>query len=187
MVLVIDSYDSFAYNLARYIQNLGFETKVIRHDKLTLNDIEQLKPSHIVLSPGPCTPNEAGITLEVVKTFYQTIPILGVCLGHQTIAQAFGARIIQAAYPRHGKASQIEHNGSALFHHIRNPLKIARYHSLVIEPSSLNDCLNITAKSLDDHEIMAIQHKDYPVYGVQFHPESILTEQGLDLLANFFK
>lgn len=186
MILLIDNYDSFVHNLARYVRELGYETNVTRNDALTLAQIERLKPSHIILSPGPCTPNDAGITLNVVQHFAKHIPILGVCLGHQAIGQAFGGQIIRAKTPTHGKASMIHHDGTGLFHGLPSPLKVGRYHSLTVNPSHLPSCLDITATT-DDGEIMALQHKNYQTIGVQFHPESILTEHGHRLLNNFLK
>ena len=181
MILIIDNYDSFVYNLARYVQELGFACLVKRNDQLTLEDIKQLKPSHIILSPGPCSPIEAGICIESIKTFSQ-LPILGVCLGHQAIGAAFGATITRAQYPMHGKASLIQHNQEGLFKNLPNPLKVARYHSLIVKNDSPE--FIYTAFS-QEGEVMALQHKKLAIYGVQFHPESILTEQGHALLQNF--
>ncbi|MCH9769365.1 MAG: aminodeoxychorismate/anthranilate synthase component II [Gammaproteobacteria bacterium] len=186
MILLIDNYDSFVYNLARYIRELGFETLVKRNDEINLAEINDLNPSHIILSPGPCMPNKAGICLELVKTYASSIPILGVCLGHQAIAQAFGASIIKAKAPRHGKTSLIQHNGKGIFAGVENPFQAARYHSLIVDKNSLPNEFEITAQT-QTKEIMAIRHSDYPLVGVQFHPESVLTKHGYDLLKNFVK
>jgi para-aminobenzoate synthetase component II len=186
MVLLIDNYDSFVYNLARYISELGYETVVKRNDEISLKQIEQSNPSHIIISPGPCTPNEAGISMELIKTFGASLPILGVCLGHQAIGQVYGGHIKKARTPVHGRSSAISHTGKAIFAGLANPLTVARYHSLVVDAYNLPTDLVVTAKTLDG-EIMAIQHISYPVYGVQFHPESILTQQGHLLLENFLK
>ena len=184
MILLIDNYDSFIYNLGRYFEILGHPILIHRHDKITLSEIEVLKPSHIVISPGPGTPDQTGISIDVIKRFAHHIPILGVCLGHQAIGCAFGAQIRHAHYPMHGKASQIYHNQQSLFINISNPFSAGRYHSLIINKSQLPNCLKIIAES-QEGEIMAICHRIYPTFGVQFHPESILTEQGLQLLGNF--
>ncbi|HMT02942.1 MAG TPA: aminodeoxychorismate/anthranilate synthase component II [Burkholderiales bacterium] len=186
MILLIDNYDSFVYNLARYFENTGFNTQIVRNDKITIEEIKQLNPSHIVLSPGPCSPNEAGISLQVVTNFYNKIPMLGVCLGHQIIAQAFGAKITRAKYPMHGKSSLISHNSMDIFNDIPNPLKVGRYHSLIVTDIEENSDLLITAKCFKD-EIMALKHKRYNVFGVQFHPEAILTEYGMQIIKNFIK
>lgn len=184
MILLIDNYDSFVHNLARYVRELGFVTSVQRNDAITLKQIEALNPSHIILSPGPCTPNEAGISLAVIHHFAKHIPILGVCLGHQAIGQAFGGEIIQAKTPTHGKASSINHNAKGIFQGLPTPMNVGRYHSLSVNAHNLPECLKITATT-DDDEIMAFQHQTYPTVGVQFHPESILTEHGHQLLSNF--
>ena len=184
MVLIIDNYDSFVYNLAQYIGELGWQPIVYRNDKITLAEIEKLAPSHIILSPGPCTPLEAGISNDIVGYFGGKIPILGVCLGHQCIGYVYGGKIVPALVPVHGKTSLIHHDGETIYHGLTNPFPATRYHSLIIEPQSLPSCLKVTAKTLDG-EIMGVRHKDYTVEGVQFHPESILTEVGHDLLANF--
>ncbi len=181
MILLIDNYDSFVYNLARYFENTGFDTQIVRNDKITIEEIKELNPSHIILSPGPCSPNEAGISLQVVANFYNKIPMLGVCLGHQIIAQAFGAKITRAKYPMHGKSSLILHNSKDIFNDIPNPLQVGRYHSLIVTDIEENSDLLITAKCFKD-EIMALKHKRYNVFGVQFHPEAILTEYGCRLL-----
>jgi len=184
MILLIDNYDSFVYNLARYVRELGDEAVVRRHDAITLEEIARLDPSHIILSPGPCTPTEAGISTDVVRRFGPTIPILGVCLGHQCIGAAYGGRIVRADRPMHGKVSRVEHDGTGVFAAIPSPLHVTRYHSLVIERTSVPPSLRVTATS-DDGEIMAVQHAFHPVVGVQFHPESALTEHGYTILAAF--
>ena len=186
MLLMIDNYDSFTYNLVQYFGELGQEVSVYRNDQISIEEIKAINPKFIVISPGPCSPNEAGISLEVVKNFKEEIPILGVCLGHQTIGQAFGGKITYAKTIMHGKTSLIHHTNQGVFKGINNPFTATRYHSLVIEKSSCPDCFDITAWT-DDQEIMGIQHKLLPIEGVQFHPESILTEFGHDLLSNFIK
>lgn len=186
MILIIDNYDSFTYNLVQYIKQLGEEVRIVRNDQLTLQDIEQLNPDYILISPGPGNPSQAGICLDVVHHFYKTIPILGVCLGHQIIAQAFGGNVIKAKMPMHGKTSLIVHDGKSVFANIENNVQVTRYHSLVVEEESLPECLKITAKSAKG-EIMAIRHTKYPIEGLQFHPESILTEYGLQMIRNFFQ
>lgn len=186
MILLIDNYDSFVYNLARYIRELNFPTCVERNDVMTLKDIELLNPSHIILSPGPCTPNEAGITLACIQHFYQSIPILGICLGHQAIGQSFGGKVVRAKQPTHGKSSFIYHNQQGIFNGINNPFKAARYHSLAVSEEYLPESLQIIATT-PDGEIMGLQHRQYPVVGLQFHPESILTECGHLLLQNFLQ
>ena len=184
MILLIDNYDSFVYNLARYVRELGEQPVVRRHDATTLEEIATLQPSHIIISPGPCTPGEAGISTDVVRRFGPTTPILGVCLGHQCIGAAYGAGIVRAGRPMHGKASQIHHDGSGLFAGLPNPFSAARYHSLVLSRSGLPDDLRVTA-SAEDGEIMAVEHVRHPVIGLQFHPESVLTEYGYVLLDRF--
>lgn len=184
MIVVIDNYDSFVYNLARYIEQLGQEVTIIRNDEKSVIDIFNLNPSHIILSPGPCTPSEAGISIELVKSLPDDLPLLGVCLGHQVIGQAFGANITRAIRPLHGQSSMLEHDKQGLFRKLPSPLKVGRYHSLIISQQGFPSDLNITALS-EEGEIMAIQHKQRPIYGVQFHPESILTEAGYSLLRNF--
>ena len=184
MLLMIDNYDSFTYNLVQYLGELGQHVVVYRNDQITLNDIEALAPSHIVISPGPCTPNEAGISVELAEAYGGEIPILGVCLGHQSIAQAFGGRVIRAQTLMHGKTSMISHCEAGLFAGLPSPFQATRYHSLVVERSSLPECFEITATA-EDGEIMALRHQRYPVVGVQFHPESILTQHGHRLLDNF--
>lgn len=191
MLFMLDNYDSFTYNLVQYFGELGAEVLVKRNDQITVEEIEALNPDHIVISPGPCTPNEAGISLEVIKYFAGKKPILGVCLGHQSIGQAFGGDIIHAREIMHGKTSLVKHNNTSVFAGLENPLTATRYHSLVIDKNTLPDCLEITAwtetESGELDEIMGVQHKTLPIEGVQFHPESILTEQGHELLANFLK
>jgi len=184
MLLVIDNYDSFTYNLVQYLGEMGQEVRVVRNDELPAAEIAALAPSHIVVSPGPCTPNEAGISLEVIKMYAGKIPILGVCLGHQSIGQAFGGKVVRAARVMHGKTSQISHDGKGLFTGLPNPFEATRYHSLLIERSSVPDSLDVTAETAEK-EIMAVRHKTLPVEGVQFHPESFLTTSGKDLLRNF--
>jgi len=184
MLLVIDNYDSFTYNLVQYLGELRQEVRVVRNDQIGAADVAGLAPSHIVISPGPCTPNEAGISLDVIKAYAGKIPILGVCLGHQSIGQAFGGKIVRAARVMHGKTSMIHHDGKGVFAGLPNPFEATRYHSLLIEPASVPDALEVTAKT-DEGEIMAVRHRTLPVEGVQFHPESFLTTAGKDLLANF--
>ncbi|MFA4029221.1 MAG: hypothetical protein GDYSWBUE_002030 [Candidatus Fervidibacterota bacterium] len=191
MILMIDNYDSFTYNLVQYLGELGAELVVYRNDKITIEQIEDLKPSHIVISPGPCTPKEAGISVEVVRRFAGRIPILGVCLGHQCIGEAFGGKIIRAKRLMHGKTSPIRHDGRTIYHGLPNPFIATRYHSLVIDRLSLPSCLEVSAISEDDDEVMGVRHIEFPpercVEGVQFHPESILTDVGKDLLRNFLE
>ena len=184
MLLIIDNYDSFTYNLVQYFGELGQEVRVVRNDEIPAADIAALGPSHIVISPGPCTPNEAGISLDVIKTYAGRIPILGVCLGHQAIGQAFGGRIVRAARVMHGKTSKIFHDEKGVFFGLPNPFEATRYHSLLIERATVPDALDVTAKTWDE-EIMAVRHKTLPVEGVQFHPESFLTTAGKELLRNF--
>lgn len=184
MILVIDNYDSFTYNLAQYLGELGEEVIVRRNDEIDLEGIRELSPDHLLLSPGPCTPNEAGITLDVIRTFKSEIPILGVCLGHQAIGQAFGGRVIRAERLMHGKTSPVLHDGTSVFEELPSPLTAARYHSLIVERESLPDCLAVTAWTAEG-EIMGLRHREYPIEGVQFHPESIVTEYGHRMLARF--
>lgn len=184
MLLMIDNYDSFTYNLVQYFGELGQEVQVYRNDEIDLATVAKLKPRHIVISPGPCTPNEAGISVPLIHEFAGKIPLLGVCLGHQSIGQAFGGRIIKAKTLMHGKTSLIHHENVGVFRDLPNPYTATRYHSLVIERETIPDCLEITAWTEDD-EIMGVRHKTLPVEGVQFHPESILTEHGHALLNNF--
>ena len=191
MLLMIDNYDSFTYNLVQYFGELGQEVVVYRNDEITLAQIEQLAPEYLVISPGPCTPNEAGISIDAIKHFAGKIPMLGVCLGFQSMVQAFGGHIIGAKEIMHGKISKVHHTGKGVFNALNNPLDATRYHSLVAEQSSLPDCFEITAwtqnqdQSID--EIMGIRHREFALEGVQFHPESILTEQGHEMLDNFLK
>jgi anthranilate synthase component 2 len=184
MLLMIDNYDSFTYNLVQYLGELGQEVVVHRNDEITLDGIEALRPAYIVISPGPCTPNEAGVSVPLIKRFAGRIPVLGVCLGHQSIGQAFGGKIVHAKHLMHGKTSQIHHTGMSVFRGLPNPFEATRYHSLVIERASLPDCLEVTAWT-DDEEIMGVRHRTLPVEGVQFHPESILTQHGHAILRNF--
>jgi len=191
MLLMIDNYDSFTYNLVQYLGELGADVRVYRNDQISVADIEKLAPEKLVISPGPCTPNEAGISVEVIKTFAGRIPLLGVCLGHQSIGQAFGGKIVHASEIMHGKTSMIHHKDAGVFKGLGNPLEATRYHSLVIEKDSLPDCLEVTAWTGDAdgriEEIMGVRHKELAVEGVQFHPESILTEHGHDMLKNFLE
>lgn len=184
MILFIDNYDSFVYNLARYAGKLGRERQVIRNDAIALDDIAAAPPEAIIISPGPCTPKEAGICNALIKNFAGRIPILGICLGHQCIAETFGGRVIRAPEPCHGKASMIEHNADELFMGLPNPLEGARYHSLIVELTA-HSPLEITACTEEDDIIMGIKHRDYPVYGLQFHPESVMTPYGIDIIRNF--
>jgi anthranilate synthase component 2 len=184
MLLMIDNYDSFTYNLVQYLGELGEDVVVHRNDEITLDEIEGLRPARIVVSPGPCTPNEAGVSVPLIGRFAGRIPILGVCLGHQSIGQAFGGRIVHAMELMHGKTSPIRHTGVGVFHGLPDPFTATRYHSLVIERTSLPQCLEVTAWT-EDGEIMGVRHRSLAVQGVQFHPESILTEHGHDLLKNF--
>ncbi|MFN3594756.1 MAG: anthranilate synthase component II [Thiobacillaceae bacterium] len=186
MLLMIDNYDSFTYNLVQYFGELGEEVIVRRNDEIDLAEVERLAPARIVISPGPCTPNEAGISVPLIKRFAARVPILGVCLGHQAIGQALGGRIVHAKQLMHGKTSAIHHSDRGVFRGLPNPFTATRYHSLVIERATLPDCLEITAWT-EDGEIMGVRHKTLPVEGVQFHPESILTEHGHDLLRNFLE
>ena len=184
MLLMIDNYDSFTYNLVQYLGELGAEVQVYRNDALSLEQIASWRPERIVISPGPCTPTEAGICVPLIQRFAGEIPILGVCLGHQAIGQAFGGKVVRAQRVMHGKLSPVTHQGAGVFAGLSNPLTVTRYHSLAIERSSLPDCLEVTAES-DDGEIMGVRHRELAVEGVQFHPEAILTEQGHALLRNF--
>ncbi|POT27554.1 anthranilate/aminodeoxychorismate synthase component II [Citrobacter freundii] len=184
MILLIDNYDSFTWNLYQYFCELGADVLVRRNDELTLAQIDALNPQKIVISPGPCTPDDAGISLDVIRHFAGKIPLLGVCLGHQAMAQAFGATVVRAAKVMHGKTSPITHNGKGVFQGLNNPLTVTRYHSLVVAPATLPDCFEVTAWS-ETQEIMGIRHREWDLEGVQFHPESILSEQGHQLLANF--
>ncbi len=186
MLVMIDNYDSFTYNLVQYLGELGEEVKTFRNDEISLEEIEALNPDRLMLSPGPCTPNEAGISLEVIKHFAGKLPLMGVCLGHQSIGQAFGGKIVHAKQIMHGKTSMLTHTNEGVFKDIPSPYQVTRYHSLVIERDSLPDCLEVTAWT-DDGEIMGVRHKELLVEGVQFHPESILTDHGHALLDNFLK
>ena len=186
MLLMIDNYDSFTYNLVQYLRELGEEVVVYRNDKITLAEIEKLQPERLVVSPGPCTPNEAGISVSVIKHFSGLLPILGVCLGHQSIAQAYGGRIVRAERLMHGKTSPVFHDGRELFVGLPDPFDATRYHSLLVERSSLPECLEITAWT-EEGEIMGLRHRELPVWGMQFHPESILTVSGMDVLRNFLE
>ncbi len=184
MLLMIDNYDSFTYNLVQYFGELGEDVRVFRNDAITPDEIAALKPDHIVISPGPCSPNEAGISVATIKRFAGKVPLLGVCLGHQSIGAAFGGDIVHASKPMHGKTSLVHHLGRGVFAGLPNPFTATRYHSLAIRRDTLPDCLEITAWT-DDGEIMGVRHRTFAVEGVQFHPESILTEHGHDLLKNF--
>ncbi|WP_425060573.1 Aminodeoxychorismate/anthranilate synthase component 2 [Sporomusa carbonis] len=184
MILMIDNYDSFVYNLVQYLGEMGEDIRVFRNNKLNIAQIEDMRPDHIIISPGPCTPNEAGISLELINYFKEKIPILGVCLGHQAIGQAFGGDVVRASRLMHGKTSLVYHDGKGVFAGLKNPLTATRYHSLIVKKETLPDCLEITAET-DQGEIMGIRHKEYKVEGVQFHPESILTEHGHAMLTNF--
>jgi anthranilate synthase/aminodeoxychorismate synthase-like glutamine amidotransferase len=186
MLLVIDNYDSFTYNLVQYLGELGQQVRVVRNNEVSVDDVARMCPEYIVISPGPCTPNEAGISLDVIHRLAGKIPILGVCLGHQAIGQAFGGKVIRAQEVVHGRTSRVFHDDKGLFAGLPNPFEATRYHSLVVERSSLPDCLEITAKTWDE-EIMGLRHKSLPVEGVQFHPESFLTKVGKDLLRNFLR
>ena len=191
MILMVDNYDSFTYNVVQYLAELKAEVQVYRNDQITIAEIEQLAPEKIVISPGPCTPNEAGVSVEAIKYFAGKIPILGICLGHQSIGQAFGGEIVRAKQVMHGKTSMIHHNNGGVFSGLTNPYEATRYHSLVISQDTLPDCLEVTAwtqnKDGSRDEIMGVRHKELAVEGVQFHPESILTQHGHDLLENFLK
>jgi anthranilate synthase component 2 len=186
MILLIDNYDSFTFNLYQYLGELGQKVKVVRNDQITLDKIKEMNPKAIILSPGPGRPEDAGVCVEAVRRFYKTIPILGICLGHQAIGYAFGAVIKKASSIKHGKTSQITHNGG-LFDYLSNPLEVMRYHSLSIDKRSMPAALECTAEAMDDQEIMAVRHYKYPVYGLQFHPESIGTPSGKQILKNFLE
>ncbi|MDH3975281.1 MAG: aminodeoxychorismate/anthranilate synthase component II [Deltaproteobacteria bacterium] len=184
MILMIDNYDSFTFNLVQYLGELGAEVKVFRNDAISVDDIKKLAPEKIVISPGPCTPDEAGISVETILAFAEQVPILGVCLGHEAIGAAFGGKIIKAKELMHGKTSIITHDGKGIFNNIANPFEATRYHSLSVDSTSLPQCLEVSART-DDGEIMGFRHKEYNISGIQFHPESILTTVGKDLLKNF--
>ncbi|NIC08073.1 anthranilate synthase component II [Billgrantia bachuensis] len=190
-VLMIDNYDSFTFNVVQYLGELGAEVVTHRNDAITLEQIETLAPSHLVISPGPCTPNEAGISLAVIERFAGRLPILGICLGHQALGQVYGGRVVRAPQVMHGKTSRVRHNGQGVFAGLEDPLEVTRYHSLVVEAETLPDCLEVTAWTDDDDVtpglIMGLRHRELDIEGVQFHPESILTRQGHELLANFLK
>ena len=183
MILMIDNYDSFTYNLVQYLGELGADLVVRRNDRITLDEIEGMRADKIVISPGPCTPNEAGISLDLIRAFAARLPILGVCLGHEAIGQAFGGRIVRAPVLMHGKTSEIQHDGRTIFSGVRNPFTATRYHSLVVDRQTLPECLEVSAEA--DDLVMGLRHRDLPVEGVQFHPESILTTEGKKLLRNF--
>ena len=191
MLLMIDNYDSFTYNVVQYLAELGADVQVHRNDQITVEQIEALNPERLVISPGPCTPNEAGVSMEVIRHFAGKLPILGVCLGHQAIGQVFGGQVIRAGRVMHGKVSPVFHSDQGIFRGLSNPLQATRYHSLVIEQATLPDCLEVTAWTRNDdgsvEEIMGVRHKTLPIEGVQFHPESIMTEQGHELLRNFLR
>ena len=184
MILVIDNYDSFTYNLVQYLGELGAEVKVFRNDKITIEEAKLLNPEKIMISPGPCTPNEAGVSCDFINYFCSKLPVLGVCLGHQSIAAVYGGKIVRADNLMHGKTSPIHHNSKSVFKNLPNPFDATRYHSLIVEKSTLPECLEITAWT-EENEIMGLMHKEYPLHGVQFHPESILTIEGKNLLKNF--
>jgi anthranilate synthase/aminodeoxychorismate synthase-like glutamine amidotransferase len=186
MILMIDNYDSFTFNIVQYLGQMGEDVRVYRNDKITLDDIKKLKPQAIFLSPGPCSPREAGITVDVVREFHKTVPILGVCLGHQSIGYAFGGEVVRADRIMHGKTSLINHDGKTIFTGLPNPLTAGRYHSLVVHPETLPECLEVSARTAEG-EIMGLRHKQYPVEGIQFHPESVLTLQGKRIIRNFLK
>jgi para-aminobenzoate synthetase component 2 len=186
MLLMIDNYDSFTYNLVQYLGELGEDVRVYRNDKITVQQIDDLRPDRIVISPGPCTPKEAGVSVETIRHFAGRIPILGVCLGHQSLGVAFGGEVIRAQRLMHGKTSMISHDGKTIFHGLPNPFEATRYHSLLVNPKNLPDCLEISAKTAEG-EIMGLRHRTFAIEGVQFHPESILTKAGKDLLRNFLK
>ncbi|MDX2350604.1 MAG: aminodeoxychorismate/anthranilate synthase component II [Porticoccus sp.] len=191
MILMIDNYDSFTYNVVQYLGELKADVNVVRNDEITLDEIEALAPEKIVISPGPCTPNEAGISVAIIERFAGQIPILGICLGHQSIGQAFGGKVVRAREVMHGKTSPMYHNNAGVFRGLPNPFEATRYHSLIVDQASLPECLEVTAwtqtEGGDVDEIMGFRHREYAVEGVQFHPESILTENGHDMLENFLK
>jgi anthranilate synthase/aminodeoxychorismate synthase-like glutamine amidotransferase len=187
MILLIDNYDSFVHNLARYVRELGGDAVVIRNDDITVEGVEELAPTHIIISPGPCSPAEAGISTELVQRLGPTTPILGVCLGHQCIGAAYGGSILRAGRPVHGRTSLIEHDGTSVFAGLPSPLEVTRYHSLVIPPGAVPSSLRVTATARDDGEIMAVEHREHPVTGVQFHPESAATQYGYAMLDRFLR
>jgi anthranilate synthase/aminodeoxychorismate synthase-like glutamine amidotransferase len=186
MILMIDNYDSFTFNIVQYLGQMGEEVQVYRNDRITLADIKKLKPRAVFLSPGPCTPREAGVTVDVVREFHKTLPIFGICLGHQSIGYALGGDIVRAERIMHGKVSPIHHDGKTIFAGLPNPFTAGRYHSLIVRPETLPDCLEVTATTAEG-EIMGLRHKEYPVEGIQFHPESVLTPQGKRIIRNFLK
>jgi anthranilate synthase/aminodeoxychorismate synthase-like glutamine amidotransferase len=186
MIFMLDNYDSFTYNLVQYLGELGAEVTVRRNDEITVDKVESLRPSHVVISPGPCTPNDAGITLALIERLAGKVPLLGVCLGHQAIGQAFGGKVVRARHVMHGKTSQVRHDGQGVFRGIGENFVATRYHSLVVERASLPDCLEATAHS-EDGEIMGLRHRTLPVEGVQFHPEALLTQHGHKMLQNFIE
>lgn len=186
MILMIDNYDSFTYNLVQYLGVLGSEVEVHRNDKITLDEIDSMKPERIVISPGPGTPQSAGITISMIERFHPKVPILGVCLGHQAIGAAFGGRVLHAARIMHGKTSEISHDSKGVFRDLPDPITATRYHSLAVERKSLPSCLEVSAEA-EDGEIMGLRHREYPVEGIQFHPESILTKEGMNILRNFLE
>lgn len=186
MVLIIDNYDSFVYNLAQYVGELGFEPAVVRNDRITLDEITARRPSHIIISPGPKTPREAGISNDLIRSFAGDVPILGVCLGHQCIGEVFGAKIVRSPLPMHGKESRVVHDGDGVFDGLPSPFTVGRYHSLVIDPDSIPDCLTVTARTVDG-VIMGVRHREHAIEGVQFHPESIMTECGHTMVRNFLR
>ena len=186
MLILLDNYDSFTYNLYQYLSELGEQVEVYRNDKITVAEVEALKPDRVVISPGPCTPNEAGISMDLIQHMAGKVPVLGVCLGHQSMGQVFGGNVVRAGRLMHGKTSPIHHDGKGLFEGVPNPFDAVRYHSLLVERESLPDCLEITAETAEG-EIMGLRHKEFVVEGIQFHPESIMTLPGKDLLRNFLK
>ncbi len=189
MLLLIDNYDSFTHNLARYFVELGEQVNVVRNDAITIDQIRQMDPDHLVISPGPCTPEQSGISLRAIETFANSLPILGVCLGHQALGQVFGAQVVRAANIMHGKTSQVMHNNSALFSDISNPFEATRYHSLLLAEDTISEEFTVTAWTTENgqNEVMAIEHRELPIMGVQFHPESLLTSCGHQILQNFLK
>lgn len=186
MILMIDNYDSFTFNIVQYLGQMGEDVQVYRNDKITLDEIRKLKPQAIFLSPGPCTPREAGITVDVIREFHTSVPLMGICLGHQSIGYAFGGEVIRAGRIMHGKVSPVHHDGKMIFAGLPNPFTAGRYHSLLVNPETLPDCLEISAQTAEG-EIMGLRHKEYPVEGIQFHPESVLTPQGKRVIRNFLK
>ena len=185
-MLVIDNYDSFTYNLVQYLGELGADVRVYRNDQISIPEIEKLAPEKIVISPGPCTPNEAGVSVQTIRTFAGRVPILGVCLGHQAIGQVFGGRVVRATNVMHGKTSMVYHYGEGIFHGMELPFEATRYHSLIVDPETLPECLEVVAWT-KDKTIMGLRHRDFPVWGVQFHPESIMTKEGKKLVKNFLE